>query len=285
METFLKLSYTPHGTIPSVIESLKLSVNEKFGRHIVTSQKLKTGDVVAIVKPFYKSLDKSEAPSRCVFCFKSATYGISCESCSSVKFCSVECQRSAWNEFHRFECSSIDEMTIDDGFLMMMERSLFKALSVCGNVNDLRNLIESNQKSSLTVFDIDFNSEDLDKSLLIVCHLLEEALPTPRELILVDQLVNRHAELRKFWETIEERDFLKMFIIKFIGIMYRNSFTLHWKSEDSYREHIGCAIIPFASLFNHSCSPNMYRFCVDDNVVFVARRPIEAGDQLYISYQ
>lgn len=281
--SLLKLSYPSHKTVPSIIESLILSVDEKYGRHIITSSNLATGDIIAIVKPFYKSLDKSEVPSRCVNCFKEATF-ISCSTCSSVKFCSVECQGTAWEEFHKFECSSIDEMTDDDGFLMMIERSLFKAIKVFGNVAELRNFLGSN-RSSLTVFDIDFDSEDLEKSLLLACDSLEKALPTPRERVLVDQLVHHHKNLRLLWQTFEERVFLTKFILKFIGIMYRNSFTLHWKSDGVQEEEIGCAIIPFASLLNHSCSPNLYRFCVDDNVVFVARRPIEVNEQLFISYQ
>lgn len=282
---FFKLSYQENEKNPSLVNCIKLCVNQKYGRYLVTTQRLKSGDIVAIEKPFYKSLDKNAVHGRCTNCFKTNLLDLlPCESCSSAMFCSKECRAASWETFHKFECKSIDEMTQDDGFLMMVQRSLFHALNICGGVENLQKLIEG--KSSSSVFDLDFNDETLEvqRKLLLVCHSLEASAPNKLDRIFASSFVTTHEHVKKFWRNESQRDFLITFIIRLIGVMNRNGFTMHWTSPDEHDES-GCAIFPSLSLINHSCSPNLFRILVDDKLVFIVRRPINAGEQLFICYQ
>lgn len=284
-ENLFKLTQPPSGKNPSIADCLKISENERFGRYIVTTRRLKCGEVIVIEKPFYKSLDKRSDCRRCVNCLGSSLNPVACTSCKSVFFCSEECRQFAWREFHKFECSSIDQMTSDDGFLMMIERSLYKALHVCGNLENLRKLVEGN-KSETTVFDADMNKpgKDFDEKLILACFSLETSAPTEEEIKFTESFVDRHEYVKSVYETRDGRNFLKKFVLNLIGIMNRNSFTLHWKSPRN-SEATGCGIFPFSSLINHSCSPNLSRVCLDGNLVLMTKHPIEENEQLFICYQ
>lgn len=259
-------------------------MNEKFGRHIVTTQRLNAGDVIAVEQHFYKSLDKNDLNSRCANCLQeNPKCAVPCEKCSSVVFCSEDCRGLAAEEFHEHECKSIHRRTKDDGFLLMLERSLFKVLSICGNLEKLEQLMRVNQ-SSMTVFDLDMNEnpQELNLKLIFACHSLEAEVPSVEDFKFVNEFVDHHEVFKTVWKTDNERDFLINFILKFIGILSRNSFTLHWSS---HADEIGCGIFPFASLINHSCSPNLFRACVNGSIAFVVRRPIEEDEQLFLCYQ
>lgn len=283
--SFFQLSYPANDKNPSLVSCIKLCASEQFGRHLVTTQRLKSGDVVAIEKPFYKSLDKNAAHGRCANCFKSNLLDlIPCQSCTSTMFCSKDCEESSWKSFHKYECSTIDDMTQDDGFLMMIQRSLFHALDVCGGVENLQTLF-SDSKLPTTVFDLDMNEKDnknLQKQLLIVCQSLEASSITKLDRMFAQSFVTNHEHVKGLWKTDSQRDFLITFLVRLIGVMNRNGFTMHWTSE---QEESGCAIFPSLSLVNHSCAPNLFRTLVDGSLVFVVRRPIEVGEQLFICYQ
>jgi uncharacterized pyridoxamine 5'-phosphate oxidase family protein len=46
----------------------------------------------------------------------------------------------------------------------------------------------------------------------------------------------------------------------------------------------GTAVYPFASLFNHSCAPNVHKIFIDGKIIFIVQRPIEAGKQIFDNY-
>lgn len=284
---FFQLSYPPHDENPAIVSCLKLRVNDKFGRHVVTTRRLKSGDVIAIEKPFYKSLDPTLTQGRCVNCLKSNLLDLTpCEFCT-VMFCSKECEKLAWESFHKHECGSIDDMTQEDGFLMMIQRTLFKALGVCGgDVEAFEKLIKESS-NSMTAFDLNMHEDlsELERKLTLVCQSLESAPPSKADVAFASSFVNYHDEVKTFWKTNHHRGFLISFIVKFTGILNRNGFATHWSSPSSDDVETGVAIFPTLSLFNHSCSPNLFRILVDDRLVFVVRKPIEPNEQLFISYQ
>lgn len=284
---FFKLSYPPNEKNPSIVNCLKLSKDNKFGRHIITTRQLNSGDIIAIEKPFYKSLDVNALHGRCLNCFQSRSSQLkSCPTCGSVKFCSKECEKISWERFHKYECGTIKKMTQDDAFYIMIQRSLFQALHVCGSLENLENLVKGFHTST-TVFDLDLNRnlDEVEQKLVLVCYSLEDAQPTELEMLFAENFVERHEKVKNLWRNQDQRSFLITFVTKLIGIMNRNSFTMHWTSSTSDGDETGCGIFPFASLINHSCSPNLFRVCVDGSVALTARHPIQPNEQLFICYQ
>ena len=68
---FFKLSHPPNPKVPFVANCLQMMNHEVFGRYIITTQQLKTGDIIAIEEPFFKIVDASAFHLRCSNCLKS----------------------------------------------------------------------------------------------------------------------------------------------------------------------------------------------------------------------
>lgn len=80
---FPKLSGSSRKELPFVAECLKLKSDEKFGRHIVTNQPLRVGDIVAIEEPFCTIIHESFIHQKCIGCFKDNLFDlIPCRTCS-----------------------------------------------------------------------------------------------------------------------------------------------------------------------------------------------------------
>ena len=88
--SFFKLSHPANEKIPFIVNCLELREDEKYGRHIVTTQDLKTGDFIAIEEPFFKILDKKSKYSRCSYCIKSNNLSLSpCTGCTSGRHANI----------------------------------------------------------------------------------------------------------------------------------------------------------------------------------------------------
>ena len=84
--SFFKLSHPANEKIPFIVNCLELREDEKYGRHIVTTQDLKTGGFIAIEEPFCKIGKADFSYSRCSHCLKSRNLSlIPCTGCTSGK--------------------------------------------------------------------------------------------------------------------------------------------------------------------------------------------------------
>lgn len=63
---------------------------------------------------------------------------------------------------------------------------------------------------------------------------------------------------------------------------YTNSeqfcYPLRWKKFE------GTGVFLLASIFNHSCSPNVSRYCIGDVAIFVTQKKVKKGEELCFSY-
>uniref|UniRef100_A0A182VAL0 SET domain-containing protein n=1 Tax=Anopheles merus TaxID=30066 RepID=A0A182VAL0_ANOME len=101
----LKLSYEAHFNVPQLVKCVELRQNRQFGRHLVTTQHLKAGDVLLIEKPYANLLCDTERYKRCAFCQNEDTFTlIPCEGCTVTMYCSEECRDKAHKQYHRYEC-------------------------------------------------------------------------------------------------------------------------------------------------------------------------------------
>jgi tetratricopeptide (TPR) repeat protein len=69
--SFFKLSHPPNPKVPFVANCLQMMNHESFGRYIITTQTLRTGDIIAIEEPFFKIVATSASHLRCSNCLKS----------------------------------------------------------------------------------------------------------------------------------------------------------------------------------------------------------------------
>lgn len=96
---FFKLSYPASKKLPFIANCLELKTSEKFGRHLVTNQPLKVGDIVSIEKPFCSVLlaesKALEIPNaniyqRCFNCLRDNAFDLlPCLSCCKGERASI----------------------------------------------------------------------------------------------------------------------------------------------------------------------------------------------------
>lgn len=205
-------------------------------------------------------------------------------------FCSKSCFDSSWTKFHKFECASLDQsLDNDNEYDLMILKIVFESLKHCGSLDKMQALL-GDPKLNATVFDFDLNNkksnEQHEKNLLKAVYSLKKGPTSDEDLNMAEWIVDLPI-LTLLCKTKPQRDFLKNFVLKVMGIIDRNSYIFYCPSLNSsyINEEVGSGVFPFASLINHSCSPNLYRVFVDNKQVFVVKKPIEAGQQLFVGYQ
>jgi hypothetical protein len=270
---FLKI-HNPREDFPNISGSIEIQKDDEYGRMIVATENLLPGTVVCIEKPFFMSLDKNDVQKRCGLCLKKLKTSVTCSSCKSLKFCSEKCQKVCWNYFHKFECDNFHELDSDDNFLLMMNRMLFKSISISGSIEELNSLINSIDKS-LTI--LSASGIENEKKLLTCCFNLECG-NIDDDFVFIDSCV-KSPFLKNLCTSEYEEDMLKKIILRILGILNRNSFTINFKTD------VAGAIYPFASLINHSCSPNLEKINMGNKAVFISNRPIEKHEQLFLCYR
>lgn len=152
--------------------------------------------------------------------------------------------------------------------------------AIAGGIEEIERLCKNPPK---TVFDFDLNSRsDLKKKLLQCIFSLstsETASFTAKsEIENLDLLFSAHSK--------NQRIFLDHFIAHSMNVCSNNQFNL--RIFDEIRDTfvgIGNCLLPFASLINHSCDPNIFWIPLDMKFVFIVAKPVKAGEQLFLCYR
>lgn len=305
---FFKLSYPPNKKVPFIVDSLELREDAKFGRYLITSCDLKTGDVIAIEEPFHKFIDSDLRYSRCTNCLKSNYLSLTpCSNCpssklfsliishfSSLKFifaamyCSDECKTDHENFIHLVECRKKPLPPV----LLVCTKMILTAVDIAGSLDQLKTLLE--ESKSKTVFDFDLSDPkdpSLKKNLVRIVNSMAKSENS--KIVITEKMKKtfNFPPFDKLWKTDEEREFLIDCFHNQLRIHNTNQLEMGEHTlEDYFGENfwyvktIGSGLCPFASLFNHSCDANIKRTCIDNKIVFVVARPIRAGQQLFLSY-
>lgn len=199
-------------------------------------------------------------------------------------FCSEECRKVAHKIFHRHEINlRTQEFT---------QRILLESLDICEwSFEKLSELIENPEMSSKTAYDFDWRNVDNVKNRMHSLRSFNGLQVGP----ITDDLefIETHPILEIF-NTENEKEIVKNFMRRISRILSVNCYSLDWMMPDSTdgnslltasnKMKIGSGLFIFGSLFNHSCAPNIDRILVDNKFVFFVRRPIDKGEQLFISY-
>lgn len=97
-------SYKKNPKIPSASNALAIKYNEKFGKHVVTTRKVRAGEVLAFEKPYVVVLKGENVYTHCSHCLQVAWASIPCEHCIYAIYCSQKCKDEAWKQYHDIEC-------------------------------------------------------------------------------------------------------------------------------------------------------------------------------------
>lgn len=141
-----------------------------------------------------------------------------------------------------------------------------------------------------TVFDFNLSDPkdtEFENNMLLCLHSLAKNgdMEERRELLEKhgDMILNT-GPLRNEKRTGDETAFLKEFVAGLGVIHDTNSYEVREYTQKGDDFPVGAAVYPFASLFSHSCVPNVKRHSVDNKIAIVTAVPIKAGEQIFVSY-
>jgi hypothetical protein len=189
-------------------------------------------------------------------------------------FCSKKCSE---NEIHRYECSAPREESFEK---LLLQRMFYQAVAITGSLEELQKLM-NHQTSSKTIMDYDFsdpNEPSNDKNRILATTSLAEREPWSAEAYAKYESVTQQLKTA----TEDERDFLRNYLVRCLKSMTVNFFHFFWSPKNL--EGQGFALCSLAAYFAHSCDPNVEKIDIDNKFMFVAKKPIAAGEQLFMNY-
>lgn len=189
-------------------------------------------------------------------------------------FCSKKCCESV---VHRYECAAPEEESFEK---LLLQRMFYQAIEIAGSLDELQKLM-ARQDSSKTIMDYDL-SDPTDpmilKNRILATTSLAEREPWSSEAYAKYESVTKMLKV----ETDDERDFLRNFLVRCLKSMTVNFFHFFWSPKQPTGQ--GFALCSLAAYFAHSCDPNVEKIDVDNKFMFVAKKPIKAGEQLFMNY-
>lgn len=94
---------SPYETIPYFSKSLSLHYNKEYGRHVLATRDIKSGEILAVEKGFVCPR-VNKIYLACSYCLNLAWNGIPCAHCVYAVYCSEKCKTKAWEDYHDIEC-------------------------------------------------------------------------------------------------------------------------------------------------------------------------------------
>lgn len=135
--------------VPCASQSIKIVYDKKWGRHVVATQDIPPGEIIAIEENFCTLTNVDGKYLACSYCNQFTWVSFPCENCIDDVYCSKNCQQSAWDEYHCFECPLYAhyfkdipeyEAYFETHYLRLFLKIMHKAGSFDKIINDLINI-------------------------------------------------------------------------------------------------------------------------------------------------
>lgn len=241
----------------------------------------KPGDLICHSDPFAFALNDSKRGMNCDYCFRSTEEPVfdkssiltdasirpkpkRCSQCQVLYFCNQECQRNAWQSFHKDECNRLKKCPLQTASLLIAR--LYIKLKNGGKYgrSKITDEIGGHQRSFDDLEQHDFNiRKDSDRmSMLLVARSM----------------------LKNFCPDIfdeSNEDDVKL-IEEVYGKFAINSFEIvNWQFQS-----IGAGLYLGPSILDHSCDPDAYVTFNGTSCTVRAAKNIPHNDvkKIFISY-
>ncbi|XP_060523174.1 SET and MYND domain-containing protein 4-like [Cylas formicarius] len=244
------------------------------GRHVVATRDIDPGEILAVETPFCSFL-VDDFYTNCHQCLKLCYNLVPCEWCTQALFCSEECENLAL-KYHAYECPILKSLkSLRMGKLELLPMRI--ALLVGDGVP---NPVENDEV---------YRSDRYAEIHGLVSNTTSRT---------VADLFKRAVNAAVIYHLVENHS--KFFILKSSNVrnVFKELVLLHMQTGpcnfhqitqpcfggDLTDKEIGAGAFSFLSLFNHSCSPNVSRYCHQTTIVIVAIDSIKTDEQCYDNY-
>ncbi|XP_024877449.1 SET and MYND domain-containing protein 4-like [Temnothorax curvispinosus] len=310
MNTDAKISEPPplpatqshNNEVPCASDAVAIKYNNRYGRHIVATRDIDPGEVIAVEKPYSLILMQENMQTHCSNCLRVCWANVPCNYCTYAMYCSEECRIIEWKKCHDIECAVFPPL-IEYAFYnldLFSIRLAVLALREAGGITELRTMLKEVDEHDdprtkgfsrdgklhsdryISVYSLVTNTEkrsvsDLFKRSLDTCFILY---------FLATRTVIFGAKLPEDLSALAKNNDVTFFgglILRHQQIIPSNMHTFGETQGLDCVER-GIAAMPFFSLFNHSCDPNILRHSRPKHIVIYVMYPIRKGEQLLDNY-
>ncbi len=278
-----KLSFEPNKNYPEMANVLEIKCNKKYGRQVVTKSEIGVGQTLVMEKAFMTA-HRYEKFRRCNSCMKKDVNLIPCKNCTEAMFCSNEC---SMHVYHQVECNmqTMPEESCNDNQLHII-RSLLQAIYIFSNAEELQSFVEDALSSNK--FEIPELISDKKSRYRAFLKLWYEPMVYTRntfdqQVYFVYQTLLENKIIGPKFNSPKKRRFLMHLVAQHYCIINYSGNIIFDNSDD----RVGWDFSEFRSVIalyvNHSCAPNVTLVSFDGYNILVSIRPINAGDQLFLS--
>jgi hypothetical protein len=275
---FFKLSHPANQKVPWIVDCVEMKRTEKYGRGIYAKTDLKAGDIICIEDLLINIATSSDDTNfkHCAICFKTAMLNLlPCLNTASVMFCSSSCR----DEFNtRVELSNQE---FDKAALI-----LSKLQSAFGGASQLEAFMRTNKVGEKSLFDFDFSDPSRSDFMrdIFTCFL-----SSVQSLTGSSYLVNERYGFFERQILCNILGALNNNVLVYGHLNYARFSELRLEYMGSgfarmAQDYDGICYSTFYSLLNHSCMPNVKHTTVDNKAVVYVKKPVKAGEQLFVSY-
>ncbi|KAK2577172.1 hypothetical protein KPH14_003329 [Odynerus spinipes] len=289
--------------VPCASDAIAIKYNDQYGRHVIAVRDIFPGEVIAIEKPYALLLLPANIYSHCSNCLDVSWANIPCDYCTYAMYCSEKCKLEEWKKYHNIECPLFSALSNMSNYLkldLFSTRMAIQAIREFNSFEDLRKELKevdkcddfrtrgfSSDKKFYTnkyrsVYSLSTNVEkrppaDLFRKSIDACFILY--LLATRTAMFGDKLQENLSILAKN----SDATLVGGLILKHQQIIPTNMHMFVEEYELNNRQR-GVIAMPFCSLINHSCDPNVLRNSRLEHVVLYAAYPIKKGEQLLDNY-
>lgn len=270
-----KLSFDANNNSSNVSELAVMKFNEKYGRHFVALRDIEVGEKV-MTDEFFVSSAQIDKYTRCSYCSKQGRNLVACRRCTNALFCHDGCEN---NGAHKSECGlGIIDVNSIGSYYFMVFRSIFMAVSMFENVNELMSFVEK----AVSCESIAITGKSDAKSKY--CEFLklsfdEHKVDTAPTYAVYKALFNNFG-FGKTFDSKKYKRFLMHMVHHHARILDDNMQNLISTTSD---EKV-CYVSTMAAYLNHSCAPNVMLYDRSNMSICIAVRPIKKNEQLFVSY-
>ncbi|XP_076375521.1 protein-lysine N-methyltransferase SMYD4 isoform X1 [Megalopta genalis] len=301
----LKFTNGPSKEAPAVSDGVKISYNERYGRHLEATKEFKPGDVVSFEDPYAHIIYTQKYYTHCHHCLSRSYNLISCPNCPMSVYCSEKCRSIAWDMAHEFECPILSVLgslfNVDKDKVRMLTKIVRFLIVVTAKGKRIAELREDMKVAERNPDDrtAGFTDEGIFDSYSAQSALSLATNMTTRPLIGISAfacisalasilLATETNFFCKKYEMVQLNDINNVPELKFCGslmfracvIMSSNCFTI--QQEPGIKA--GSGLYVTHSLYNHSCAPNTFRHFEGLTMITRALEPIYPGDQIFTGY-
>ncbi|CAK1555865.1 unnamed protein product [Leptosia nina] len=293
----------------SASSKLQVVCSKDMGRHVIAKEDINVGEVLADEEPYVSLILQTHLLFACNHCFSRKPNLVPCEHCCFALYCSKQCATNAWNEYHSVECVLLP--TLLDMSFTKLELLAFRIVIKARNDHTdwksfFQTIMDAESKVGTDLHGHVKVGENwiYDSKYYVSIHTLATNIDK-RSVSDIFQKAVTAAVLLKF--LLDKTTFMdadnddqKTEVIQCVaGLLLLHIMTsptnmhgistntdLHGDGKYVSKLDIGSAPFAFHSLINHSCAPNVVRFCELDTskMKLFALRPIKKGMQLFDNY-